>query len=150
MAHDPKRLETFFVDVFLDSFTEAPEEIVLDFDATGDPVHGNQEGKSFHGYYRCYCYLPLYVTCGDHVLVVEPLVRRPRIHLGHPEYEHARAHLIAHRRVKLHARNALPQTGLEGPRDIEQARLDHFGPDPLVELDRRGDGRHAPVVTLPE
>ena len=71
MAHDPEKLETFFVDVFLDSFTEAPEEIVLDFDATDDPVHGNQEGKFFHGYYRCYCYLPLYVTCGDHVLVAK-------------------------------------------------------------------------------
>jgi hypothetical protein len=64
-------LETFFVDVFLDSFTEAPEENVLDFDATDDPVHGNQEGKFFHGYYRCYCYLPLYVTWGDHVLVAK-------------------------------------------------------------------------------
>ena len=60
-----------FVDRFLDSFEEAPEEIVLDFDATDDPVHGDQEGKFFHGYYGCYCYLPLYVTCGDHLLVAK-------------------------------------------------------------------------------
>jgi hypothetical protein len=42
----------------------------LDLDATDDPVHGDQEGKFFHGYYRSCCYLPLYVTCGGHVLVV--------------------------------------------------------------------------------
>ena len=71
IAHDPEKLEAFFVDLFLDSFAEAPGKIVLDFDATDDPVHGNQEGKFFHGYYRSYCYLPLYVTCGDHVLVAK-------------------------------------------------------------------------------
>jgi hypothetical protein len=42
--------------------------LVLDFDATDDPIHGNQEGRFFHGYYDCYCYLPLYVFCGDHLL----------------------------------------------------------------------------------
>ena len=45
-----------------------PAEIVLDLDATDDPLHGRQEGRFFHGYYGHYCYLPLYVTCGDHVL----------------------------------------------------------------------------------
>ena len=48
-----------------------PEEIVLDLDATDDPLHGAQEGRFFHGYYGCYCYLPLYVFCGDHLLVGE-------------------------------------------------------------------------------
>jgi len=71
IVHHPEKLEALFVDVFLDSFESAPEEIVLDFDATDDPVHGDQEGKFFHGYYRCYCYLPLYVTCGDHLLVAK-------------------------------------------------------------------------------
>ena len=71
IAHDPEKLEAFFVDVFLDSFEQAPEEIVLDFDATDDPLHGDQEGKFFHAYYGCYCYLPLYVICGDHVLVAK-------------------------------------------------------------------------------
>ena len=71
IAHDPEKFEALFVDVFLDAFAKAPEEIVLDFDATDDPVHGDREGKFFHGYYRCYCYLPLYVTCGDHVLVAK-------------------------------------------------------------------------------
>ena len=45
-----------------------PGEIVLDLDATDDPLHGKQEGRFFHGYYRNYCYLPLYITCGDFVL----------------------------------------------------------------------------------
>jgi len=71
IAHDPEKFEALFVDVFLDSFEQAPKEIVLDFDATDDPLHGDQEGKFFHGYYGCYCYLPLYVTCGDHVLVAK-------------------------------------------------------------------------------
>ncbi len=71
IVHHPEKLEALFVDVFLDSFKRAPKEIVLDFDATDDPVHGDQEGKFFHGYYGCYCYLPLYVTCGDHLLVAK-------------------------------------------------------------------------------
>lgn len=64
-------IETLFVDFFLQSFQEAPDEIILDFDATDDPIHGGQEGRFFHGYYDCYCYLPLYVTCGDHLLVAK-------------------------------------------------------------------------------
>jgi len=71
VVYHPQRIEDLFVDVFLDSFATAPKEIVLDFDATDDPVHGDQEGKFYHGYYRCYCYLPLYVTCGDHLLVAK-------------------------------------------------------------------------------
>jgi hypothetical protein len=67
----PEKVEALFVDVFLDSFAQAPEEIILDFDATDDPLHGNQEGRFYHGYYGCYCYLPLYVTCGDHLLVAK-------------------------------------------------------------------------------
>lgn len=69
IVYHPERIQDALVDLFLDAFDKAPEEIVLDFDATDDPLHGNQEGAFFHGYYRCYCYLPLYVTCGDHVLV---------------------------------------------------------------------------------
>ena len=47
---------------------EAPLEVVLDVDATDDPLHGEQEGRFFHGYYKNYCYLPLYVFCGEHLL----------------------------------------------------------------------------------
>ena len=49
--------------------TQHRPQIVLDFDATDDPLHGQQEGRFFHGYYDCYCYLPLYVFCGDQLLV---------------------------------------------------------------------------------
>ena len=65
---DPQRLDVLLVELFLDSHAAAPEEIVLDVDTTDDPLHGRQEGRFFHGYYDCYCYLPLYVTCGPHLL----------------------------------------------------------------------------------
>jgi len=68
IAIDPEAVDAFFVDAFLDRFEEPPEEIVLDLDATDDPLHGSQEGRFFHGYYGCYCYLPLYVFCGDDLL----------------------------------------------------------------------------------
>ncbi len=64
----PKSVDNLLVDLFLDSQTKIPEEIILDVDATDDPLHGNQEGKFFHGYYKAYCYLPLYIFCGEHLL----------------------------------------------------------------------------------
>ena len=62
------RLHEVLVDQFIASFKTAPEELVLDFDATDNPLHGQQEGRFFHGYYDCYCYLPLYVFCGQQLL----------------------------------------------------------------------------------
>lgn len=62
------KISRVFVDQFIASHKKPPEEVVLDFDATDDPVHGNQEKRFFHGYYYCYCYLPLYVFCGDQLL----------------------------------------------------------------------------------
>jgi hypothetical protein len=61
-------IERLWVELFLDAHRQAPEEIVLDLDATDDPLHGHQEGRFFHGYYDCYCYLPLYIFCGEHLL----------------------------------------------------------------------------------
>jgi hypothetical protein len=61
-------VDELLVNVFLESHDEAPAEIVLDMDTTDLPLHGKQEGRFFHGYYDNYCYLPLYVFCGDHVL----------------------------------------------------------------------------------
>ena len=63
------RLHEVLVDQFIGSFRHAPRKLVLDFDATDDRVHGGQEGRFFHGYYDHYCFLPLYVFCGDRVLV---------------------------------------------------------------------------------
>jgi hypothetical protein len=61
-------LEEFFVHSFLRTAGKPPSPVILDFDATDDPIHGRQEGRFFHGYYDCYCYLPLYVFCGDQLL----------------------------------------------------------------------------------
>jgi hypothetical protein len=65
---NPEGFDALFVDLFVEAFAEAPQSIVLDVDATDDPLHGEQEGRFFHGYYRCYCYLPLYIFCGEHLL----------------------------------------------------------------------------------
>ena len=65
---DTARLDALLVDLFLDWHGEQPERIVLDVDATDDALHGHQEGRFFHGYYRTYCYLPLYIFCGQQLL----------------------------------------------------------------------------------
>src|SRR5207237_3530268 len=65
---DTALIEAVFVDVFLDAHAVPPPQITLDLDATDDPLHGHQEGRSFHGDYDNYCYLPLYVFCGRHLL----------------------------------------------------------------------------------
>ncbi len=69
VSHDAAKIETLLVDVFLEAHSHAPGQIILDLDATDDPLHGEQEGRFFHGYYDCYCYLPLYIFCGRHLLV---------------------------------------------------------------------------------
>src|SRR5258708_21444937 len=61
-------IDELFVKVFLEAQAQAPEEIILDVDTTDLPLHGKQEGRFFHGYYDRYCYLPLYIFCGDQVL----------------------------------------------------------------------------------
>jgi hypothetical protein len=61
-------IDELLVQVFLESYRIAPEEVVLDVDTTDLPLHGHQEGRFFHGYYDEYCYLPLYIFCGEHVL----------------------------------------------------------------------------------
>ena len=77
IAHDPAAIERLFVDIFIEAHKRAPAQIILDLDATDDPVHGHQEGRFFHGYYDCYCYLPLYVFCGRHLLAAK--LRRSNI-----------------------------------------------------------------------
>jgi hypothetical protein len=71
ISHNPAAIRSLFVDLFLEAHSRAPREIILDLDATDDPLHGEQEGRFFHGYYDCYCYLPLYVFCGRHLLVAK-------------------------------------------------------------------------------
>ena len=74
---DQDKMDALLVDALLDMHREPRQEIVIDLDATDDPVHGKQEGAQYHGYYHHYCLLPLYITCGDPVLGVR--VRPSRI-----------------------------------------------------------------------
>jgi hypothetical protein len=69
IAWDGAKIEALFVDLFVEAHQQPPTQIILDLDATDDPLHGHQEGRFFHGYYDCYCYLPLYIFCGTHLLV---------------------------------------------------------------------------------
>ncbi|NHH97656.1 Mobile element protein [Candidatus Nitrosotalea sp. FS] len=71
IAHDPAAVERLFVDIFVEAHRTPPKQIILDLDATDDPVHGDQEGRFFHGYYDGYCYLPLYIFCGRHLLAAK-------------------------------------------------------------------------------
>jgi Transposase DDE domain group 1 len=68
ISYSAEALDELLVDLFLEAHPRAPREIVLDLDATDTPLHGRQEARFFHGYYGHYCYLPLYVFCGDHLL----------------------------------------------------------------------------------
>jgi hypothetical protein len=61
-------VDELLVKIFLESYQKAPDEIIVDMDTTDLPLHGKQEGRFFHGYYDSYCYLPLYVFCGEQVL----------------------------------------------------------------------------------
>ncbi len=64
----PEGFDELWVEFFVESHSRAPREVWLDLDASDDPLHGHQEGRFFHGDYRCYCYLPLYIVCGEHLL----------------------------------------------------------------------------------
>jgi hypothetical protein len=68
VTYDAGAMDRLLVDIFLEAHEMPPAEIVVDLDATDDPLHGAQEGRFFHGFYGCYCYLPLYITCGDFLL----------------------------------------------------------------------------------
>jgi hypothetical protein len=65
---DPDSIDALLVDLFLEAHQQAPDQIILDLDATDDTLYGRQEGRFYHGYYHDYCYLPLYVFCGEHLL----------------------------------------------------------------------------------
>ncbi len=68
IAADAEALDALLVELFVESYAKPPREVWLDLDATDDPLHGHQEGRFFHGYYGCYCYLPLYIFSGEHLL----------------------------------------------------------------------------------
>jgi hypothetical protein len=93
LDHDVDAIERLFVDVFLDAHDRPPSRIVLDLDATDDPVYGDQEGRHFHGYYDCYCYLPLYVFCGRHLLAAK--LRTSSVDAAHGSVAEV-ARIVAH------------------------------------------------------
>jgi len=68
---DEQALESAFVRLFLAAHKQPPKSIIIDLDSTDDPLHGDQEGKFFHGYYGGYCYLPLYIFCGRELLAAK-------------------------------------------------------------------------------
>jgi hypothetical protein len=70
IRYDAEAIDRLLLDVFMDGHPEAPEQVVLDLDVTDTPLHGRQEGRFFHGFYDEYCYLPLYIFCGDQLLAV--------------------------------------------------------------------------------
>ena len=71
ISYTAAAIEGLFVELFLDAHSAPPPQITLDLDATDDPLHGHQEERFFHGYYDTYCYLPLYVFCGRHLLAAK-------------------------------------------------------------------------------
>ena len=71
LSLDEEAMKRLFVSLFLKGQATPPERIILDLDATDDPIHGDQEGRFFHGYYKCYCYLPLYIFCGRELLLAK-------------------------------------------------------------------------------
>ena len=77
ISHDREAIGELFVTLFLEAHARPPKRIILDVDATDDPLHGHQEGGFFHAYYDCYCYLPLYIFCGRHLLAAK--LRRSNI-----------------------------------------------------------------------
>jgi len=98
---DTELVDELLVDFFVASYDVPPEEVVLDLDATDDPLHGTQEGRFFHGYYDCYCYLPLYVFCGGHLLCAR--LRRSNIDAAAGSREELQ-------RIVSRIRQAWPQT----------------------------------------
>ena len=68
ITYSREALDALLVDIFMEAYAQAPRQIVLDLDVTDTPLYGQQEDRFFHGYYNQYCYLPLYIFCGDHLL----------------------------------------------------------------------------------
>jgi hypothetical protein len=103
------------VDLFIEAHIAPPRQIVLDLDATDDPLHGHQEGRFFHGYYDCYCYLPLYVFCGRHLLAAK--LRRSNI-------DASAGSLAEIERIVGHIRQAWPRVRIVLRADSAFARED--------------------------
>ena len=116
--HDPKALQSLLVKLFIQAHPQPPEEITLDLDATDDPLHGEQEQRFFHGYYNGYCYLPLYIFSGRHLLAA--LLRPANIDASADALEHAQ-------RIVSHLRGVWPRVKILLRADSGFAREELMG-----------------------
>ena len=146
ISHEKAAIEALFVDIFLEARARAPKEIILDLDATDDPLHGHQEGRFFHGYYDCYCYLPLYMFCGRHLLAAK--LRRSNIDGSAGAVEEV-ARIVAQIRARWPRTRILLRADSGFAREAlmawcEENRVD-FGVRPGAQrAARRGDRRRTP------
>ena len=148
---DPAGMDELLLEVFVEAHPEPPEEVILDVDATDDPLHGKQEGRFFHGYYKRYCYLPLYVFCGEHLLCarlrtadrgaahgvvaeLEPIVRRLREAWPQVRITGSRGQCLLQRRVDGLVREGRDRLrpGVGAERSAEAEDRDPDGDRPAV------------------
>ena len=133
IGHDPQAIEAAFVDLFVDAHPHPPAQIILDLDATDDPLHGHQEGRFFHGYYDCYCYLPLYIFCGRHLLAAK--LRRANIDASAGAVEEV-ARVVARIRARWPRVRILLRADAGFARDGLMSWCEHNGVDYLFGLAR--------------
>jgi hypothetical protein len=133
IGHDAAAIEGLFVTLFLEAHKTPPPQITLDLDATDDPLHGHQEGRFFHGYYDCYCYLPLYVFCGRHLLAAK--LRRSNIDASAGALEEV-ARIVAQIRLRWPRVKILLRADSGFARDELMAWCEAHGVDYLFGLAR--------------
>ena len=133
IACDEAAVEQLFVTLFLEAHTSPPEQITLDLDATDDPLHGHQEGRFFHGYYDTYCYLPLYVFCGSHLLAAK--LRRANIDASAGAVEEV-ARIVAQIRARWPKVRILLRADSGFAREALMAWCEHNGVDYVFGLAR--------------
>src|ERR1700752_410957 len=133
ISYDAAAIEGLFVDLFLDAHSAPPAQITLDLDATDDPLHGQQEGRFFHGYYDSYCYLPLYVFCGRHLLAAK--LRPANIDASAGSVEEI-ARIVAQIRVRWPQTRIILRADSGFARDALMARCEANGIDFIFGLAR--------------
>ena len=146
IGHDAGAIERLFVDLFLDAHAKPPRQIILDLDATDDPLHGHQEGRFFHGYGDSYCYLPLYVFCGRHLLAAK--LRKADIDASAGAVEEV-ARLIGHIRSRWPRVRILLRADSDFCREALMAWCEQNRVDFVFGLARNPSGSHPSQLRSP-
>ncbi len=133
IGYDRGKIEGLLVDLFLEAHAAPPSQIILDLDATDDPLHGHQEGRFFHGYYDNYCYLPLYIFCGRHLLAAR--LRQANIDASAGSVEEV-SRIVAHLRQRWPGLRVLLRADSGFARDHLMAWCENHGVDYLFGLAR--------------